>query len=90
MALPIVPKDPDAELPYGFNWETWLGSDTLSGSTWIMPSGLNEESSTYSDTATAIWISGGTAGQVYRVTNRVTFTGGGGDDRSFLVDCKER
>lgn len=84
------PKDPDAILDYSIDWETWLDGDTISTSTWIVPTGITKDSDTYSTTATVIWLSGGTAGSSYSLTNRITTAGGRTEDRTIEILVKER
>lgn len=87
-----VSKDPHAVLDYGWDWTPWLAEDgdTLDASEWIVPAGLTVESSSHTTTHTTVWLSGGTAGQSYVITNRVTTVGGRTDDRSFTLRCMER
>jgi hypothetical protein len=83
-------KDPDAVLDYQIDWSTWLGSDTISTSAWTVQSGLTKGSDSKTDTTTTVWLSGGTAGQTYRVTNRIVTAGGRTDDRTFWVVVDEK
>ena len=87
-------KDPDAVLDYGFNWnvsgDSWLGSDTISTSTWSVPNGLTEVQSGHSDGTTYIRISGGTVGNVYSVVNHIVTADGLEDDRTLTIVCEER
>jgi hypothetical protein len=83
-------KDPDATLDYQIDWATWLGDDTIVTSTWIVPSGLTEEDSLSTTTTATVWLSGGTVGQVYLVTNRVTTVEGRTDDRTIRVVVENR
>jgi hypothetical protein len=83
-------KDPNANLDYQIDWSSWLGSDTISSSAWTVQSGLTKGSDSKTDTTTTVWLSGGTAGQTYRVTNRVVTAGGRTDDRSFWVVVEEK
>jgi hypothetical protein len=86
MSTFAVLKDPDAVLDYSINWEPWLADgDTIATSEWIVTgpdSTLEVDSSGKSTTVTTVWLSGGTLGQVYTVTNRVVTTEGRTDDRS--------
>ena len=75
-------KDPDAILDYAFNWALWLGTDVISTSTWILDTGLTKVSDTNTSTLATVWISGGTAGATYNITNRITTAGGRTEDRS--------
>lgn len=69
-------KDPDEVLDYQVDWSTALGGDTIASSVWTLPSGITQDSSTLNDTATTIWLSGGTDGSRYDLTNRITTAAG--------------
>ena len=83
-------KDPNAVLDYQIDWETWLDSDTISTSTWTVPTGITKDSDTNSTTTTTIWLSGGTAGTSYTLLNRVVTAGGRTDDRSITIIVREK
>lgn len=76
----VILKDPDEVLDYVHDWnDSTVGpvlasGETISTSTWtISPSGsLTEDSESETTTTTTIWLSGGTAREVYQVTNVVT------------------
>jgi len=77
--LRLIPKrwkDPDENKVFGFDWGTkyFKGVDTIATSIWILPSGLVEVSKSNTTTQAFIKLSGGTLGQTYRVTNRITTT----------------
>jgi len=55
-------KDPDSVLDYAVNWLTWLDGDTISASSWTIPTGLTEDSDTFGDSTATVWLSGGTVG----------------------------
>jgi hypothetical protein len=80
-------KNPTAELDYMVDWEDWLGDDTIATSTWDVPSGLNQEAESNDDLTATIWLSGGTAGEVYSVVNEIFTTGNRTDSRivRFLI-----
>lgn len=86
---PVI-KDPQAALPYGFNWSTWLGSDTIATSTWTVPTGLTKGADSHTTTQTLVWLSGGTDGEHYRVTNHIVTAAGKEDDRSLVIAVKQR
>jgi len=87
MIIPIRRKDPDSVIDYTMDWGTkWLNGDTISTSAWIIPTGLTLVSESYSTTDTTVFISGGTEGITYRITNRITTAAGRTDDRS--IDIK--
>jgi hypothetical protein len=83
-------KDPHAILDYQVDWSEWLGADTISTSTWTVPAGLTLEAETETGTTATVWLSGGTAGQSYTVTNRIVTDGGRTDDRSITIVVAER
>jgi hypothetical protein len=81
-------KDPDAVLDYVFDWSSWLGTDTISVSAWTADSGLTVDSSTNTTTTATVWLSGGTAGEVYEVVNHITTAAGREDDRTMKIKVK--
>jgi hypothetical protein len=83
-------KDPNAILDYAIDWSAWLGTDTIASSTWTVPTGITKVSDTNTTTKTTIWLSGGTAGQVYTLTNRIVTTGVRTEDRSIIIYAQER
>ena len=83
-------KSPAALLDYQIDWSSWLGTDTITSSEWSAPDALTVESSTNSTTAATIWLSGGTAGHDYLVSNTITTAGGRTDKRSFKLSVVER
>lgn len=85
-------KDPDAILDYEFNWAPWLGTDTISTSTWIADSGITivPASESHTTTTTRVFISGGALGQDYNLTNRITTAASRTDDRSIQIRIRQR
>lgn len=85
-------KDPDAKLDYMVDWTEWLGAtDTISTSTWaISPTGLTKDSDTKTTKTATIWLSAGTAGQEYTVTNHIETMAGRKEDRSFKIVVASR
>jgi hypothetical protein len=76
MALSWSTKDPNDVDSFGINWATRLDGDLISTSDWIVPTGLTEDSASNTTTTTTIWLSSGTDGDDYEITNRITTTGG--------------
>jgi hypothetical protein len=85
-------KDPDATLDYVISWSSWLPTgDTIASAVWSVPAGLTEaDASSITTTTTTCWLSGGTVGEVYRVTCRITTAQGRIDDRSISLRIQER
>lgn len=90
MAVQTFIKDPEALLDYQVDWAAWLGADTIDTSVWSVPTGLTAETDSKTNTTATIWLSGGTSGQTYRVTNQIETVGGRTDERSFIVRVEEQ
>ena len=91
MAIKAFPtKDPDSILDYGFMWGDWLDvGDIIVSSIWILPTGLTEDSSTFTDTTTTIWLRGGLLDEKYTVVNRITTQDGRTEDQSAIMQIKQ-
>jgi len=84
-------KDPDAVLDYSVEWSKWLAGDQIATSEWsASDSSLETADDSITATRTTVWLSGGTVGQLYTVTNRITTAGGRTDERSFMVQVQDR
>ena len=89
-AIAVFYKDPDAVLDYTIDWETWLDSDTISTSTWTVPSGITKNTDTNTTTTTTIWLSGGTAGISYDLLDRIVTAAGRTEDRTIAIIVREK
>jgi len=79
-------KDPQSVLDYGFDWSDWLDTDdTVSTSAWNVPTGITEDSDSKTTTTTTVWLSGGTVGKKYKITNRMVTDDGRTVERSFYI-----
>lgn len=83
-------KDPSAALDYAVDWSDWLDTDTIASVAWTVPTGLTNDSSSETSTVATIWLSGGTVGNVYTVTCRVTTAASRVDERSFRIKVIDR
>jgi hypothetical protein len=93
-------KDPDAILDYGFNWQAeedpYLEQgDSIATSTWSVAAPDNNltigsSSIDTTQTITIVWISAGTLGVVYTLTNQITTAAGRTDNRSMFIEIKQR
>lgn len=89
--LADFPKDPDAILDYELDWTLWLEDDVIMTSTWMVPDGLTQpNAATHTQKAAHIWLGGGTEGQSYLITNRITTAGGRQDDRTIQITITEK
>ena len=93
-------KDPDSIVDYGRNWggsEGWLNdSETIGTSIWIITSDdeeiptLIEESKGFDSISTSIWLSGGTPGLKYKLTNRILTSDNRLEDRTGILTVEEK
>lgn len=91
--LDVREKDPDATVDFVVDWFDYLAGlddDTITAAAFTVPAGLTKVSEDHTGTNATVWLSGGTAGQRYTVTCRVTTAGGRTDDWSFVVHCKHQ
>jgi hypothetical protein len=79
-------KDPSAKKDYMLDWSAWLGSDTITTSTWtVLPTGITKDSDSKTATTTTVWLSGGVIDAEYRITNLIETVGGRKESRGFTV-----
>lgn len=86
-------KDPGAVIDHVVDWDAgYLNGRAIVASAWSVEpdAGLTLANPRREGGRTAISLGGGTAGQVCRVTNRVTLDGGSSDERTLLVRVEER
>jgi hypothetical protein len=93
--MSVFVKDPGASLEYAIDWAAgYLGEQSLVVSDWsVSPedmAGLVVGAGRIEGGRTLVTLSGGRAGHVYRITNRVTFSDGGQDERMLVVRVEER
>lgn len=100
----VFPKDPQSTLDYEIDWANggandgsatdygWLQGDTIKTSTWAATTGITVVSSSMTTTKTIVWLSGGTAGSSYEVTNTITTnnTPARIDQRTIRIEVQER
>lgn len=73
------PKDPLDVLDYEIDYSEFLtaASDTIESSEWsVSPTGLTIESNANTTTRTKVWVSGGTLGVTYRLSNTIVTNNG--------------
>ena len=86
----IFIKDPDATLDYEWDWEPWLDGDTIASVTVSVPTGLTSSGHTNTTKVVKIWLSGGTVGERYQVSCKITTALGRTDERTFLINCADK
>lgn len=87
------PKDPDAVLDYQFDWSQWLqDGETIDTSIFIVEGSATLE--TFDESIdggfTTFWARNGAAGDVARITNRVTTNQGRTDDDTATLRIRAR
>lgn len=91
MALAWPFKDPDEVLDYRIDWTARLDTDSIVASTWVISgtdAALDEDSNLFSADLTTIWLSGGTVGVKYLLTNHITTAGGRQMDQTVALKVK--
>lgn len=91
-------KDPDAVLDYQFDWQEldrpWLSlGEEIVASTISLEVGATDltiDNTTHDATSATVWLSGGEVGKDYEVTNHITTNQGRQDDRTMLIQVRER
>jgi hypothetical protein len=88
------PKDPNEVLDYIIDWSERLASgETIGTSAWTITgsdSVLVEDSNSISGETTVIWVSAGTLGVTYTLTNRITTSQGRTMDQSSRLKIKAK
>ncbi len=79
------PKTSSDVLDYKVDWSTWLGTDTITSSSWTIPAPLVTVLSQYTTTSTTVFVTGGSDGITYLVSNTINTTGGRTVTRSFQI-----
>ena len=88
----IFLKDPGGVIEHAVDWDAgYLAGRAISQSIWqVEPVGLTLTGARLADGRAAVTLSGGAAGSVYRVSNRVTLSDGSSDERTLVVRVEER
>ena len=93
--MTVFAKDPGALLDYTIDWAAqYLAGDALASSIWSVEpdetGGIQVASHGFDTSTTQVSLSAGIPGHIYRVTNRVTTSGGRTDERSLDIRVLER
>lgn len=83
------PKDPDDVDDFSWDWADELGSDTISTSTFTVPSGITKDSDSTTTLISTVRLSGGSVGQ-HEILNRITTANGRTLDNTFIVPVSEQ
>ena len=64
------PKDGGDDLDFVLNWVDIIPTaDSIASSTWTIPAGLTSHDETFTAKTTTVWLTGGTEGTQYQLTN---------------------
>ncbi|WP_066514732.1 phage fiber-tail adaptor protein [Sphingobium cloacae] len=87
-------KDPQARIDHEIDWSAYLAGQHVTGSLWhvspVEAGGVVVEADAFEELRTSVRLSGGAAGRLYAVTNRVTLSDGQEDERSVQIRVEER
>lgn len=84
-------QDPNSTLDWVFDWSQWLGEfETISSASFTTDPGITVTTSSHTTKTAKVWLTGGTEGQVYRITCRVVTSEGRTDDRTFILRSVNR
>lgn len=87
-------KDPDSRVDYAMDWRGYLDGQIVAASAWsVSPEeagGVAIEAESFDLEQAAATLSGGVAGQVYAVANRVTLSDGAIDERTLTIRVEAR
>ena len=78
-------KEPTEELNFGINWSDWLGSLTISASSWSGPSGIVIVTNSIDGQNTIVRLAGGTWAETYELFNTITASDSEIETRSIIV-----
>jgi hypothetical protein len=89
--MDIYIKTPTANLDYSISWEDWLqDGETISASTWSVPTGITKGSDSFGDSAATIWVTDGTDGEDYDLINYIVTSAGRKDDRTIKIKVRAK
>ena len=87
----MLEHDPNDVKDYTLDWSRRLATDeTITTSTWTAAAGITKNSDSDTATTTTVWLSGGTAGEHYRITNHVVTSQGREYDWTITVQVVEQ
>lgn len=82
----LAQQDKDAVLDYSLDWADWLSAgDTIDTSVWAADAGVILTNQSTSGAITSVWVSGGTPGSWYSLTNSVVSANGKRDQRTIQL-----
>lgn len=93
MTITFPYKDPNEYLDYTLDWTARVTTDdAITSSTWMTPTsgGLTIASTSNASWTTTVWLSNGTIGITYQLTNRISTVFGRVMDQTCKIKIKSR
>jgi len=91
MSIPKYTKQPGDKLDYDIDFNEWLSSsDSLDSVDVTADTGITIVNSTIVGSVVKVWISGGTDGEIYKITVKVITVEGRIKEQEFKIKVKER
>lgn len=88
---PSYNMDVSAVLDFAWDWSNWLSaSETIVSSTATASPGISINSTSNTSSKVTVWISGGSIGRMYTVTNLITTNQGRTDERTITIRVVSR
>jgi dUTPase len=93
--VPYYVKDPSAVLDYVWDWsaddDPYLADgETISTATVTVPTGITKNSTSNTTTTVTAWLSAGTVDTDYRVVCQIVTSAARTDERSIIVQVRQR
>ncbi|MFZ4687721.1 MAG: hypothetical protein ACOYLS_00650 [Polymorphobacter sp.] len=93
--MAIFVKDPAATIDYAIDWSANFPADQMvTGSMWqVLPNsddGVAVAAMAIEPRRTIVTLSGGISGELYHITNMVTFSDGRSDERTLILRVEDR
>lgn len=88
--IAVFIKAPTSVRDYAIRWRKWLKGDTIASSSWSAPAGITVSVTTFGPDLAIAWISGGTDGANYLVTNTIVTAGGRTEPRTIQFSARDR
>jgi hypothetical protein len=82
-----------ASLDYGFDYSKWLSAgENIVSSSWVATTGITLSDDQVSGATTSTFVTGGTANNIYYITNTITTDTipPRTDSRAMVLSCKRR
>ena len=91
----LFEKDYRAKIDYSLRWVDWLAGDQITGSSFQVAAGNPDANliiitTTFTTGTTTVWFASGTINHTYRFDNFIGTLGGREDNRSILIEVKDR